>query len=212
MLYKQKGNFQKVVRWIGGKWMTANEATWGGIFFIFLTTFSFYFGLTNDRFRWLLCIVPAALLMRMVMNTLDGLLSREYGTATVAGELFNEALDVVGDTACYGVFLFIPDPPFLAATLLLILIWMAEFFGVLGKGFPGGMRRHETFLGGKPDRAIWISILALILFFSPGFFKYINHYLLTMSFFVLLTSVIRIRKILLAAKGKKYESYTWIGR
>lgn len=212
MLYKQKGNFQKVVRWIGGKWMTANQATVGGIFFILLTAISFYFGLTRESHRWLLCLVPVGLLMRMVMNTLDGMLSREYKTATVSGELLNEALDVVGDTVCYGVLLLIPDPPYLAVTLLLVLIWMAEFFGVLGKSFPGGIRRHETFLGGKPDRAIWIGVLAGLLFLFPGFFGYISYYLLGMSCFVLLTSLIRVKKILDTAQGKTYESYTWIGR
>ena len=212
MLYKQKGNFQKVVRWIGGNWMTANGATAGGVLFILLTAASFYLGLTVASLRWLLCLVPVFLVLRMVMNTLDGMLSREHGTATVAGELRNETLDVVGDTVCYGVLLFVPDAPVLAVTLLLLLIWMAEFFGVLGKSFPGGIRRHETFLGGKPDRAIWISILALLLYFVPGFAKHIDQYLLVMCLFVLLTSAIRVRKILAAAKGKKYESYTWIGR
>lgn len=212
MLYKQKGNFQKVVRWIGGKWMTANQATLGGIFFICFTSASFYFGLSGEEYRWLLLLFPAGLLLRMAMNTLDGMLSREYGTATVAGELFNEALDVIGDTVCYGALLFVPDTPFIAVTLLLVLIWMAEFFGVLGKSFPGGIRRHETFLGGKPDRAIWMSVLALILYFRPDFFKHADLYLLAMSFFVLLTSAIRVKKILDAAKGKKYESYTWIGK
>ena len=212
MLYKQKGNFQKVVRWVGGKWMTANQATLGGIFFICVTAVSFYFGLTVENSRWLLLLVPAGLLLRMVMNTLDGMLSREYGTATVAGELFNEALDVIGDTVCYGALLFVPDAPYAVITLLLVLIWMAEFFGVLGKSFPGGIRRHETFLGGKPDRAIWMSVLALILFFQPGFFRHIGYYLLVMSFFVFLTSAIRVKKILDGAKGKKYESYTWIGK
>ncbi len=146
------------------------------------------------------------------MNALDGMLAREYGTGSVAGELFNEGLDVIGDTICYGSLFFVPDGPMLSLTLLLILSWMAEFFGVLGKGFPGGVRRHETFLGGKPDRAVWMSILALLLFFVPGFIGDVPYYLLTMSVFVFATSVIRIRKTLLAAKGEKYESYTWIGR
>lgn len=212
MLYKQKGNFQKIVRWIGGKWMSANQATFLGIFFIILTATSFYLGLNKEQFRWLLCVVPFSLFMRMVMNTLDGMLSREYGSASVAGELFNEGLDVIGDTICYGVLLFIKSPPYLSLTLFLILIWMAEFFGVLGKGFPEGIRRHETFLGGKPDRAVWMSLLSLILFFYPSFRDYMEYYILSVSFFVFLTSVIRIVKILQNAKGKEYKSYTWIGR
>lgn len=212
MLYKQKGNFQKLVRWMGGKWMTANQATFFGIIFIFLTALSFYIGLTKESFRWLLCLVPLFLIMRMAMNTLDGMLSREYGTATVAGELFNEGLDVIGDTICYGVLLFVESLPKMSLMLFLILIWMAEYFGVLGKSFPGGARRHETFLGGKPDRAVWMSVLALILFFWPSFQPYSGIYLGVVSLFVFLTSVVRIGKILENAKGKEYKSYTWIGK
>lgn len=212
MLYMQKGVFQKVVRWMGGRWMTANQATCFGIAFVLLTASAFYVGLTYTQWHWLLLLVPPFLIMRMAMNALDGLLAREYGTATVAGELFNEALDIIGDTVCYGSLFFVPDGPLLSLTLMLILSWMAEFFGVMGKGFPGGVRRHETFLGGKPDRAVWMSILALLLFFQPEFVDDIAYYLLTMSFFIFGTSVLRIRKILLVAKGEKYESYTWIGK
>jgi len=212
MLYKQKGNFQKIVRWMAGKWMSANCATLFGILFILLTVASFYLSLNKEEFRWLLLLIPFFLIMRMAMNAIDGMLSREYGTATVAGEILNEALDVIGDTVCYGVLLFTKSPPYLSLTLFLVLIWMAEFFGVLGKGFPEGVRRHETILGGKPDRALWMSVLALILFFNPSFTKYIGTYILLVSFFVFLTSVIRVAKILQNAKGKEYKSYTWIGK
>jgi len=86
--------------------------------------------------------------------------------------------DVIGDTVCYGVLLFIESPPYLKITLFLIMIWMAEFFGVMGKGFHGGVRRHETFLGGKPDRAMRMSILSLLLFFFPHFRSYLGYYIL----------------------------------
>jgi CDP-diacylglycerol---glycerol-3-phosphate 3-phosphatidyltransferase len=212
MLYLQKGVFQKCIRWLAGRWMTANQATCFGIVFVLLTAASLYLGLTYTACRWMLLLVPPFLLLRMAMNALDGLLAREYGTGTVAGELFNEGLDVVGDTICYGSLFFVPDGPQLSLTLLLILSWMAEFFGVLGKGLPGGIRRHETFLGGKPDRAVWISVLAVLLFVRPEFIQSVPYYLLVMSVFVFGTSVFRIRKILSLAKGQHYESYTWIGR
>ncbi len=212
MLYLQKGVFQKVVRWLAGRWMTANQATCFGILFVLLTAASFYLGLTYATCRWMLLLVPPFLILRMAANALDGMLAREYGTGSVAGELFNEGLDVIGDTVCYGSLFFVPDGPQLSLTLLLILSWMAEFFGVLGKGFPGGIRRHETFLGGKPDRAVWMAVLAVLLFLWPEFIHSIAYYLLTVSLFVFGTSVIRIRKILLATKGQHYESYTWIGR
>jgi CDP-diacylglycerol--glycerol-3-phosphate 3-phosphatidyltransferase len=212
MLYLQKGNFQKVVRWMAGTWMTANQATCLGILFIFLTSLSFYVGLNNNACRWLLLLTPLFLVLRMAMNALDGMLAREYKTGSVAGELCNEGLDIVGDTLCYGVLFFIPDGPHMSLVVFLVLAWMAEFFGVLGKGFPGGARRHETFFGGKPDRAIWMGLLALVLYFYPLFIRHIGIYMLVVSCFVFLTSIVRIRKILLDTKGKEYESYTWIGR
>lgn len=212
MLYLAKGRFQRAVRWVGGSWMTANAATALGCASIGAAAASFYAGLARDGLRWLLLAVPVFLLARMAMNTLDGLLSREKGTATVAGEIWNEALDILGDTVCYGVLYFVPGGPRLGVVLFLLAAWAAEFFGVLGKGMPGGTRRHETFLGGKPDRAVWMGVLAVLLFALPGFLPYAGYYLAVASVFVALTSVVRVRKTIVAARGLPYQSYTWIGR
>lgn len=212
MLYLQKGNFQKIVRWIAGSWMTANQATLFGIIFIALTALGYYVGLSYDSYRWILLFVPFFLLMRMAMNALDGMLAREYKTATVGGEILNEALDIIGDTVCYGILYFIPNSPVRSLTLFLILTWAAEFFGVLGKGMPGGVRRHETLGGGKPDRAVWMGLFAIAVFFKPQFIYYLPSYLLSVSILIALTCFIRVKKILETTKGKKYESYTWIGR
>ncbi len=212
MLYLQIGNFQKIVRRIGGAWMTANQATFLGSICVVLIAVSIYIGFTFSAWRWMLLLVPVFLLLRMVMNTLDGMLSREYKTATVAGEIWNEMLDVVGDTIAYGSLFFIPHGPRLSLTLYLILTWAAGFIGILGKGFSGGRRRHETIGGGKPDRAVWIGMYILVVFFKPGFIDYLPGYLLGISVLILLTSIIRINRILREARGKNYESYTWIGR
>jgi len=210
MLYLQKGNFQKVVRWLGGSWMSANTATALGCLFVVIVSASFWFGLTVNP--WYLLAVPPALVLRMAMNALDGMLAREYGTGSVAGEIWNEALDIIGDTVAYGVLYFVPDGPRLSIALLLIGSWAAEYFGVLGKSLPNGVRRHETFLGGKPDRAVWMGALALILFFRPGFLPQVPAYLCIMLTFVVLTCAVRVRKTIRVAAGAEYTSYTWIGR
>jgi CDP-diacylglycerol--glycerol-3-phosphate 3-phosphatidyltransferase len=212
MLYRAKGEFQKAVRWLGGSWMTANMATALGCVAIGLVAASLYAGLACEGLRWLLLLVPIFLLARMAMNTLDGMLSRERGTGTVAGEIWNEALDIVGDTVCYGVLYFVPGGPRLSIVVFILLAWAAEYFGVLGKGMPGGTRRHETVLGGKPDRAVWMAALAVLLFLFPGFLPHVDYYLAVVCFFVALTSVIRVRKTIQAARGRQYQSYTWIGR
>jgi CDP-diacylglycerol--glycerol-3-phosphate 3-phosphatidyltransferase len=212
MLYKQKGNFQKLIRWMAGSWMTANMATAAGCLLIILVSASFYLGLTFEQANFLLILTPVFLVLRMAMNALDGMLSREQETGSVAGEIWNEALDILGDTICYGSLYFVPQGPRASIIVFIILAWAAEFFGVLGKSMPDGIRRHETFLGGKPDRAIWMGLLAIILYIYPGFLAWAWIYISLISIFVGLTSLIRIRKTILDAQGKTYHSYTWIGR
>jgi len=124
MLYLFKGRFQKIIRWIGGDWMTANMATLGGCLFVVLTSACFFHGLSGAPL--LLLAVPFCLLFRLVMNALDGMLAREHGTGSVAGEIWNEALDVLGDTLCYGVLFFVTGGPRISLVLF--------SFGHLGCG------------------------------------------------------------------------------
>lgn len=212
MLYFIKGNFQKTIRGLAGSWMTANEAALFGVIFVILTAAGFYCGLTYENLRFCLLLVPVFLFMRMAMNALDGLLAREYKTASAAGEVLNEGVDVIGDMFCYGILYFVKEMPKLELVIFLILIWAAEFFGVLGKSMPGGNRRYENVISAKPDRALWMGILSFILYFYPEFIKYANYYFVWLSVLLVFTCVLRVKKILECAKGKKYESYTWIGK
>ena len=192
--------------------MTPNAATLFGVIFVVLTTLSFYFGFTRDNLRFCLLLVPVFLFMRMMMNALDGLLSREYKLASAAGELLNEGVDVIGDIICYGILYIVSGIPKFPLIIYLMLIWAAEFFGVLGKSMPGGVRRYENVLSGKPDRALWMGLFSIILFFNPQFIKYSGYYFTGLSGLLLLTCILRIKKILEYSRGKKYESYTWVGK
>ncbi|MCK9573417.1 MAG: CDP-alcohol phosphatidyltransferase family protein [Candidatus Omnitrophica bacterium] len=211
MLYFIKGSFQKNIRWVAGSWMTPNVATLLGVVSVVLTALGFYFGFTHENLHFFLLLVPVFLFMRMMMNALDGLLSREYKLASVAGELLNEGVDVIGDIVCYGILYFVPGMPKFSLIIYLMMIWTAEFFGVLGKSMPGGSRRYENVFSGKPDRALWMGVFAVVLFFRPQFMKYVSYYFLFLSILLVLSCILRIRKILECARGKKYESYTWVG-
>lgn len=212
MLYLIKGNFQKTIRWMAGSWMTPNVATLLGIVFIILTALGYYLGFTYDNLRFCLLLVPVFLFMRMCMNALDGLLSREYKLASAAGELLNEGVDTIGDMLCYGILYFVEGIPKVSLVIYLMLIWAAEFFGVLGKSMPGGSRRYENVFSGKPDRALWMGLFSIILFFNPQFMKYTGYYFIGLSGLLALTCILRIKKILECSRGKKYESYTWVGK
>jgi CDP-diacylglycerol--glycerol-3-phosphate 3-phosphatidyltransferase len=212
MLYLVKGNFQKAIRWMAGSWMTPNEAALFGVVFVGLTALGYYLGFTRNNLRFCLLLVPVFLFLRMSMNALDGLLAREHKLASVGGELLNEGVDVIGDMVCYGVLYFVRGMPKPELVIYLMLIWAAEFFGVLGKSMPGGRRRYENILSGKPDRALWMGIFSIVLFFAPQYIKYAGYYFTSLSILLALTCVLRIKKILEFGRGKKYESYTWIGK
>jgi CDP-diacylglycerol--glycerol-3-phosphate 3-phosphatidyltransferase len=168
--------------------------------------------MTFAHLRFCLFLVAFFLFMRMCMNALDGMLSREYKSASVAGELLNEGIDIIGDMVCYGVLYFVEEIPKLYLVIFLMLIWATEFFGVLGKSMPGGSRRYENVLSGKPDRALWMGLFAITLFFWPQFIKYAGYYFLFLSALLILTCILRIKKILEFSRGKKYDSYTWVGK
>lgn len=104
-------------------------------------------------------LLPVFLLIRMILNAIDGIMAREFMQESAQGGYFNEVGDLLSDAALYLPFAFIlPAGGFLIG----VLLWLAsvcEVFGLLGKihGFNG--RRYDGFA--KSDRAAFFSILAL---------------------------------------------------
>lgn len=212
MIYRWKARFQTFVRGMAGDWMTPDMALAGGALVTLVAGACLYGGLVLPEGRWLLLLVPPALLLRMALNALDGLLARERGQASALGEVLNEGADVVGDTLAYGVLYFVPDGPRLTVAVFLLCTWAAEFFGVLGKGLTGGVRRYEAALGGKPDRAFWMALLSLALWAEPRLLAHTPRYLAAVSVLVGLTAVWRARAAVRGAKGLAYDARTPVGR
>lgn len=212
MIYRLKARFQQAIRGLAGSWMTPDRALFGGGAVTLLAGGALYAGLALPEGRPLLLAVPPLLLLRMALNALDGMLARERGEASALGEVLNEAIDVVGDTAAYGVLYFVPGSPRLAVVLFLLATWAAEFFGVLGKGLPGGVRRYEALFGGKPDRAFWVALLALLLYLRPGWWRWAGAYLAFVSALVAVTALWRAWAAVREARGRAYDARTPIGR
>lgn len=212
MIYRFKARFQMGIRGLAGNWMSPDAALFGGGAVTLLCGAALYAGLALPKGRSLLLAVPPLLLLRMALNALDGMLARERGRASALGEVLNEALDVVGDTVAYGVLYFVPGSPRLAVVLFLLATWASEFFGVLGKGLPGGVRRYEAFFGGKPDRAFWISLLALLLFLRPDLWRWAGAYLGAVTGLVAATALWRGWAAVRDARGRAYDARTPIGR
>lgn len=212
MIYRLKARFQQAIRGLAGSWMTPDLALFGGGVVTLFAGAALYAGLALPEGRFVLLLVPPLLLLRMALNALDGMLARERGQASALGEVLNEAIDVLGDTAAYGVLYFVPDSPRLAVVLFLLTTWASEFFGVLGKGLPGGIRRYEALFGGKPDRAFWISLLALLVFFRPPAWRWAGAYLGGVTVLVAVTALWRAWAAVRGARGRAYDARTPLGR
>src|SRR5262245_7085584 len=111
--------------------------------------------------RWPLLLVPAALLVRMALNAVDGMLAREHGMKSALGGFLNELGDVNSDAALYLPLARVPGlDPHLVVAAVLLAGW-TEMAGVVAVQV-GASRRYDG-PAGKSDRALVFGALCLAL-------------------------------------------------
>jgi phosphatidylglycerophosphate synthase len=108
---------------------------------------------------WPLLLLPVALLLRMALNAVDGMLAREHDMRSRLGAVLNELGDVVSDAALYLPLALVAafHPALVVAIVLLAAL--TEFTGVLGP-MVGAERRYDGPMG-KSDRALVFGLLGL---------------------------------------------------
>lgn len=110
--------------------------------------------------RWVFILLPLVLLLRMVLNALDGMMAREGGRTTALGAALNEVGDVLADAVLYVPFaLALGVHPLLAAGFA-VLAACTEMAGLCGAVTGVGRRYDGPF--GKSDRAIALGAVALV--------------------------------------------------
>ena len=96
-VYQIKPKFQEllkpVLRLFYKMGMSANTITWMAILLSVATGIYCWFYPTDVA----LIIMPVALLVRMALNALDGMMARTYNMQSTKGEVLNELGDVVSD-------------------------------------------------------------------------------------------------------------------
>jgi len=109
--------------------------------------------------RWPLVVLAAALVVRMALNAIDGVLAREHGMTSRTGAVLNELGDVVADAVMYlPLALVAPlDAGWVVAAVVLGIL--TEMAGVLAQAL-GGARRYDGPMG-KSDRAFVFGLMAL---------------------------------------------------
>jgi CDP-diacylglycerol--glycerol-3-phosphate 3-phosphatidyltransferase len=168
-LYDIKPAFQDLLRPACGALaragVTANQVTVGAMVLSILTGAALVF-LHGER--WVLLLVPAALLLRMALNAIDGMLAREHGMQSALGGLLNELGDVISDIALYLPFALIAGLSPTAVSATVVLAVLGEMTGITAVQV-GASRRYDGPMG-KSDRAFAFGLLAALIGFGvePG--------------------------------------------
>ncbi len=120
------------------------------------------------RTRWVLLLIPLALLVRMALNAIDGMLAREHHLTSKLGAILNEVGDVLSDMALYLPFAALPGVSGVLVVPVVLLAMVSEMTGVLAVQI-GAQRRYDGPMG-KSDRAVVFGLLAMMLGFGaqPG--------------------------------------------
>ena len=148
---------------------------------------------------WPLVALPLALLVRMALNALDGMMARELDMQSTTGTFLNELGDVVSDTALYLPLALVPgvSPGLVHAVVLLAAL--SEMAGVVAVQV-GATRRYDGPMG-KSDRALVLGSLGLMIGLGvhPG--AWTTLVLGTTALLLLVTITVRARRARLAVEG-----------
>jgi CDP-diacylglycerol---glycerol-3-phosphate 3-phosphatidyltransferase len=163
-IYQLKPAFQNllrpIVRWLAKVGVTANQVTIAAAFLSIGCS-----GLIIWQHS-LLILVPPLLLLRMMLNAIDGMLAREHQMKTPMGAILNELGDVISDAALYLPFGLLPGVTGYLVIIFVLLAIISELAGVLGQTV-GGRRQYDGPMG-KSDRAVVFSLISLL--FTLGIF------------------------------------------
>jgi len=190
-VYKIKPKFQKLLlplllllRKTG---VTPNHITFFSIIFSFLLG---YLLLNASENNFLYLLVALGLLLRMALNALDGMMAKKYNLQSQSGEVLNEIGDVLSDVAIYFPLLYFENLQFEYVIIFIILSIINEFCGILAKTI-SGERRYDGPMG-KSDRALFIGLLCICLFFTIEVYSFLNYILILAIVLMMISSYLRL--------------------
>ena len=167
--------------------VTANAITWTAILLSTAIGAMFWF-FPNGHMLWVFAV---GLLVRMALNTFDGMMARMSEATSASGEILNELGDVLCDVVMYCPLIMLPGVNFRCVLLFIFLAMLNEFTGVLSKAATGS-RRYDGPMG-KSDRALILAATCLLFFFWPGVMAAFDYVFAGMSVLLVLGSTIRIK-------------------
>jgi CDP-diacylglycerol--glycerol-3-phosphate 3-phosphatidyltransferase len=196
-IYDLKPRFQAllrpVVRFLARAGVTANQIT------VLAVVLSLATGGALLIWPWAMLLVPAALLIRMALNAIDGMLAREHDQKSRLGAVLNELGDVISDVALYMPFARAPGVNRWLVVLVVVLALIGELAGVVALEI-GAARRYDGPMG-KSDRAVFFGTIALLIGLGVDAGPWTTIVLTVAAVLAALTVVNRARGALAAGPG-----------
>jgi CDP-diacylglycerol--glycerol-3-phosphate 3-phosphatidyltransferase len=150
---------------------------------------AFWIAGSNHLWLWL---VPPCVLLRLLLNLMDGQVARALALADTWGEVKNEFGDRVADTAIFLGLGFSCYADARLVALVLAVILMTSYLGVLSKAL-GGPRVYGGIFG-KGDRMISLALFTLYPALSGNLTSF-NLYLGVATLAAVVTILQRLRTI-----------------
>tara|TARA_B100000965_G_scaffold100682_1_gene82598 strand:- start:1335 stop:1937 length:603 start_codon:yes stop_codon:yes gene_type:complete len=194
-VYKLKPKFQKLLQplllLLKRMGVAPNHITVFTIIFSIIIGYILFLGI-QDRF-WFL-IVALGLLLRMMLNALDGMMAKQFNLQSKLGEILNEIGDVISDIAIYFPFIYFESIKSEYVIIFIFLSIINEFCGVLAK-LISGTRRYDGPMG-KSDRAFLVGVICIIIYFTDSILIYLDYVFIISIFLMLMSSYLRLTKSL----------------
>tara|TARA_B100000989_G_scaffold80320_1_gene57248 strand:- start:1200 stop:1802 length:603 start_codon:yes stop_codon:yes gene_type:complete len=192
-IYNLKPKFQKLLNpllnHLNKLNITPNQIT---IFTILFSTLLGFFVFKSIEEKSYFLIVAFGMLIRMILNALDGMMAKKFSLASKNGEILNEIGDIISDIAIYFPFIYFPIIQIELVFIFILLSVINEFCGVLSK-VTKGERRYDGPMG-KSDRALLVGIISIMLYFSNFILDYLNYIFAISILLMILSSFFRLIK------------------
>ena len=201
-VYKIKPKFQQLLmpllKLLRRYRVSPNLITIFSIILSFIISYFFWNALSNSLY---FLIVAFGLLLRMMLNALDGMMARIYNLESEIGEILNEVGDIISDVAIYFPLIMFEVLEIEIAVIFILLSIINEFCGLMAKVM-NGERRYDGPMG-KSDRAFLIGILCIVYYFTSKLDPYMNYIIGFSSLLMILSSYTRLTKSIKNGKNNK---------
>ena len=192
-IYNIKPRFQEILmpalRLLRNLGLTPNHITVLSILLSFVLSYLLWNAKDHDIY---FLFVALGLLLRMMLNALDGMMARKYNLQSRSGEILNEVGDVVSDVAIYFSLINFDALRIDIAVIFITLSIINEFCGVISK-VVCGERRYDGPMG-KSDRAFLIGVICIIYYFTTTLDNYMNYIIIFSCLLMIISSYVRLNK------------------